>query len=268
MAGQRAPAVAFNAVDSALTGRSPLFTMADPSPDPDSPEDGRDTKPPVRTSGRRRRIDGRTVAISVCVALVVALAAAVVTSFVTDDSPSTAGKGADSTSQVSLTPVNPKAPKTLPGDPIEGLVGYPFRFSDFVGKPLLVNFFSSTCAPCVKEMPGFEQLHQQLGNQVTFVGIDVTDTKAAGRGLVARTGVTYKTGFDPQGNVLRDLDGQGLPTTVVIDAQGQVVDARTGALTPDALRALLDQHQLLPAAPVTVLQKPTTATAATPTTAQ
>lgn len=241
--------------------------MADPTPDADSPEEDQSFKPPVTTSRRRRRIDGRTVAICVCLALVVALAAAVVTSFVTNSSSSPAGKSADSAPQVSLTPVDPKAPKTPPTDPIEGLVGDSFRLSDFAGKPMVVNFFSTTCPPCVKEMPGFEQLHQQLGTRVTFVGIDVTDTKAAGRGLVNRTGVTYKTGFDPEGNLLRDLDGQGLPTTVVIDARGQVVDARTGALKPDALRALLDQHQLLPPAPVTVLQTPTPGPAATPTTA-
>ena len=227
--------------------------MADP---PSTPDDRSGSDDPVgdeagtpraKPPGRHRRLDNRTIAICVCIALVAALAAALVATFVADDSSSANGSVTDSgpVGLVDLKPVDPNAPATPPGDPIEGLVGDSFRLTDFAGTPTIVNFFSTTCAPCVKEMPGFEQLHQQLGDQVTFVGIDVTDTKAAGRGLVARTGVTYRTGFDPQGNVLRDLNGRGLPTTVVIDRQGQIVEARTGALQPDELRAILDSHQLL-----------------------
>ncbi len=225
--------------------------MPDPTSSSDDPRDEEPPATPAEPPGRHRRLDNRTIAICVCIALVAALAAALTASFVTDDSTSTGGN-TDSApvGEVSLTPIDPKAPVTPPGDPIEGLAGTGFRLTDFAGTPTVVNFFSTSCAPCVKEMPGLEQLHQQLGDQVAFVGIDVTDTKADGRGLVSRTGVTYQTGYDPQGNVLRALDGQGLPTTVVIDRQGRIVDARTGALQPDQLRAILDSHQLL-GAPVT-----------------
>ena len=247
--------------------------MADPEPPTDEPA-GDAAPPRVRPAGRHRRLDNRTIAICVCVALVAALAAGLVATFVSDRSSSSVAVSSDSgpVGKLSLTPLDRNAPTTLPNDPIEGLVGDPFRFADLTGTPLVVNFFSTSCAPCVKEMPGLEQVHQQLGDQVTFVGIDVTDTKAAGRGLVQRTGVTYRTGYDPQGNVLRDVNGQVLPTTLVVDRTGKVLDARTRALTPDQLMTLLIDHQLVSGASPPVPDPASTtapgpAPAATPTSA-
>ncbi len=195
--------------------------------------------------GGRRRLDNRTVAISICIALVAALVAALVVSVVRGGGGSSAtGTGTDSTGTLSLHAVDPKAPTSLPDGVVQGLSGSSFHLTDFAGKPLVLNFFSTTCAPCIREMPDLERLHQQLGEAVTFVGIDVTDTRADGEGLVRRTGVSYRTGYDPNGDVLRDLGGQALPTTVIVDPSGALVETHTGALTAAELQTLLAEHQL------------------------
>src|SRR5579885_785309 len=49
-------------------------------------------------------------------------------------------------------------------------------FADLRGTPVVVNFFSSTCVPCVAEMPALEAVNQSLGGAVHFVGIDPQDT--------------------------------------------------------------------------------------------
>src|SRR6187455_692609 len=41
------------------------------------------------------------------------------------------------------------------------------------GTPLVVNFFSKDCVPCITEMPALEQVHQTLGDQVEFLGLAV-----------------------------------------------------------------------------------------------
>ena len=106
------------------------------------------------------------------------------------------------------------------------------------GRPAVVNFFSTTCAPCVTEMPAFERVHRSRGD-VAFIGVDVQDQVAAGRKLIKRTGITYEALRDPPGDLLRNVGGVGLPTTVLIDAKGRVVATHTGALTERDLRSLI-----------------------------
>src|SRR4029079_4934462 len=51
------------------------------------------------------------------------------------------------------------------------------RLSELRGKPVVLNFWGSSCAPCLQEMPAFQQVHESLGDDVTIVGVDVADTQ-------------------------------------------------------------------------------------------
>lgn len=109
-------------------------------------------------------------------------------------------------------------------------------FADYRGTPLVVNFFASWCPPCLAEMPDFEAVHQDFAGEVAFVGLNMQDSAENGRSLVEQTGVTYDVGRDPDGILFQALGGIAMPTTVFVDADGQVVDVHSGALTAGALR--------------------------------
>ncbi len=111
------------------------------------------------------------------------------------------------------------------------------KLSAFRGTPVVLNFWATTCAPCIKEMPAIESVHQDLGDRVTFIGMDVRDSVSGGKEFVERTGVTYAIGRDASGDVFTSFDAVNLPTTVLIDAQGSVVATHTGALDAEALRS-------------------------------
>ena len=122
-------------------------------------------------------------------------------------------------------------------DKASAAVGYTYQnldgsrenFADHLGKPLVVNFFASWCAPCVREMPDIEAVHQRYGEKVGFLGLSVRDTVEQTRDLVAQTGVTYPTGRDPAGDLLAEIGGKAMPTTAFIDATGRLrlVQSRT-----------------------------------------
>jgi thiol-disulfide isomerase/thioredoxin len=118
------------------------------------------------------------------------------------------------------------------------------RLADYEGRPLVVNFWASWCPPCITEMPAFEQVHQQLGDEVTFLGLDVQDTLEDGRRFAERTGVTWDLGRDPDGTLVRRLGGVGMPTTVLIDADGVVREINTGELDAEELTSLIEDHIL------------------------
>lgn len=117
----------------------------------------------------------------------------------------------------------------------------PYRSSDLVGTPLVVNFWYSTCPPCRRELPDFAAVHDQIGDQVRFVGINPLDTADQAERFATRHGVTYETLYDRAGNLSEALAVTGFPTTVLVDADGTIAYQHTGALTADQLRqALVD----------------------------
>src|SRR5918996_687077 len=155
---------------------------------------------------------------AVVLATAVALAAALgVVALLDDDS-----DGAD----VVLSPLDGGPDRTL---------------GDLLGdKPIVLNFFAAWCQPCIAEMPDIEQVHQDLGDEVTILGLAYQDTDENVRGIVAQTGVTYPTFGDSGQDALTYFEGLAMPTTVFIDPDGTVVDVRSRALEEDDLRAALD----------------------------
>jgi len=130
--------------------------------------------------------------------------------------------------------------KAAPNPTFALLDGGSTSLSSYRGKPVVLNFWATTCAPCIKEMPAIESVHQALGDKVTFLGIDVRDSVSGGQEFVKRTGVTYTIGRDPSGDIFTSFDAINLPTTVLINAKGQVVASHMGALSARQLQSLID----------------------------
>lgn len=107
------------------------------------------------------------------------------------------------------------------------------------GQPVIVNFFASYCPPCIREMPALEAAYQAVGDQVTFLGLAMQDRPEEAQALVERTGVTYRIGQDPDGSVITALGGIVLPTTVLLDAEGDVVASHAGELSEEQLLGLI-----------------------------
>lgn len=104
------------------------------------------------------------------------------------------------------------------------------------GTPMVVNFWAHDCPPCIREMPALERVHQDAGGTVAFVGLAVQDREDEARRLADQTGVSYDLGFDASGQLITDLGGINLPTTVFVDADGTIVDAHAGEISEAELR--------------------------------
>ena len=106
------------------------------------------------------------------------------------------------------------------------------------GKPVLVNFFASWCAPCLAEHPLFTRLKEREG--ATIIGIAWKDKPEATRAWLARLGDPFaQVGFDQDGKLALDWGLSGVPETYLVDGQGIVRLHFRGPLTERDLAAIL-----------------------------
>jgi cytochrome c biogenesis protein CcmG/thiol:disulfide interchange protein DsbE len=130
----------------------------------------------------------------------------------------------------------------VPATPFTTFEGGNTSLAGYRGRPLVVNFWSSLCALCVKEMPDIERVHQHYGERVAIVGVAVADGENTARALARVTKVTYQLGLDPTGQVGRAFGLVNLPATILVDPSGTVVHtAPAQALTADQLTALIEE---------------------------
>ena len=128
----------------------------------------------------------------------------------------------------------------------EDVIGEEINFADLVGngKPVVLNFWAGLCPPCRQEMPGFQQVYDELGDQFILVGVDVgpfvgLGSHADAEEFLEEFGITYPTAFATTSSPIQDYRVLGMPTTVFITADGQIDDTHSGFLTEtDARRRI------------------------------
>lgn len=113
--------------------------------------------------------------------------------------------------------------------------------------PLVINLWQAFCGPCREEMPALQAFHEQYGAQVPVLGIDYNDVRPeAALELAEETGARYPSLADPGGE-LTGRDGfpviRGLPTFVLVDAEGRVATVRAGGVdSVEEVKAMVAEH--------------------------
>jgi len=118
--------------------------------------------------------------------------------------------------------------------------GESLPMASFQGRPLVINFWATWCAPCVEEMPlidAFFRENKEKSWQVLGLAIDQPSRV---RQFLTQFPVSYKIGLagltgTELGKSLGNEVG-GLPFTVVLDGQGRVIQRKVGKLTPDDIK--------------------------------
>ncbi len=111
------------------------------------------------------------------------------------------------------------------------------KLSQFVGHPVVLNFFASWCIPCKTELPEFAALSRKESGKVDFIGVDENDTRSAGSAILTQSGVDFPAAFDGGGQLASRFHLVGLPTTFFINSKGTVVDVVAGQITSSMLKA-------------------------------
>jgi cytochrome c biogenesis protein CcmG/thiol:disulfide interchange protein DsbE len=127
--------------------------------------------------------------------------------------------------------VGPLVGQPAPDFALADLGGNPVRLSDLRGRPVIVNFWASWCAPCVEEFPVLRAASHGSGRPPVVVGIVYRDTSEAARAFMSRMGATWPAAMDPGEQVARAYGIYGAPETFFIDANGIVRGRQLGQLS-------------------------------------
>jgi cytochrome c biogenesis protein CcmG/thiol:disulfide interchange protein DsbE len=117
-------------------------------------------------------------------------------------------------------------PMTVQADAIEG--------------PALINLWATWCGPCRAEMPAFQTVADSARGAVTILGINEGEDAAAATAFLDDVDVTFGQFLDPDGAIIDRLRVVGLPATIVLNADGDIVSVHSGALDEDGIRELVD----------------------------
>lgn len=112
--------------------------------------------------------------------------------------------------------------------------------SKYKGQPVVLNIWSSTCAPCAAEAPLLQAQWQKAHAQgVVFLGIDFQDARSNGLHFLQQYGITYPNVLDATGSVAINYGVTGTPETFFINRQGIIVAHTIGELTAQSMQSNL-----------------------------
>jgi thiol-disulfide isomerase/thioredoxin len=138
---------------------------------------------------------------------------------------------------------------TMPVLPSSTLDGRRLSAAEYGGRAVVVNFWATTCGPCRREQPLLADVSRTSGRDAFFIGVDYQDDDAAARRWLERYDVPYVNVADPDGSIASRFGVTvGLPTTVIVDARGQLRFQVLGEIDRETLEDLLDRVGAAPAA--------------------
>jgi thiol-disulfide isomerase/thioredoxin len=111
---------------------------------------------------------------------------------------------------------------------------------DFAGKVVLLNLWATWCAPCREEMPALDRLQKELGSdkfQVVALAVDKAGLDGARKFLTENKIEGLELYADPTARVGTELKAIGMPTSILIDAQGREIGRLIGPAAWDSPEA-------------------------------
>jgi thiol-disulfide isomerase/thioredoxin len=150
-------------------------------------------------------------------------------------------------SLVSATPGEVPVGGIVRDTPMQGLTGHSLLLSEYRGKPLIINVWASYCPPCLAEMGSLERLWQRYGDQLNVIGISIDDYPDRAKAFLAKAKTTFPHYIDHKLNLENMLGANSIPLTLLIDAQGRVLQKIRGARewdSPDAVKAIGQTYKI------------------------
>jgi len=123
--------------------------------------------------------------------------------------------------------------------------GKKVSLSDYIGKPVVVNFWATWCGPCKMELPAFDKLCKEYDGQVSFMMVNLTDgyqeTVDGVKQFVSENEYTFPVFFDTEYSASNSYQIYSIPETIFVDKEGNLVKSQIGAMSEEVLRKYIEE---------------------------
>lgn len=165
-----------------------------------------------------------------------------------DETTQDTAEGTDTEGQDAAAPS--VTPIPVPNFILSDASGEELSFSNFQGKPTVVNFWTPWCPYCKDEMPYFQAAYDTYKDQLNVVMLDVPDSRNTAQDaidMITEAGYTFPLYLDHEQNAILTFGVYSFPQTLFFDKNGDFVGKISGAVPDqDLLFQLLDRLIALP----------------------
>ena len=116
--------------------------------------------------------------------------------------------------------------------------GNEVNLSDYMGTPVVINFWASWCPPCKAELPDFDKACAEF-DDVVFLMVNLTDgkreTKAIVDEFISENGYKFPVYYDTEYSAAYAYNVSSIPATYFIDADGNIAESHIGMINYDTL---------------------------------
>ena len=131
-----------------------------------------------------------------------------------------------------------------PSFELTGIDGEKISSEDFEGKVVLVNFWATWCGPCRQEIPDFIEAYEEMKKKgLVIIGLAVADSEKRVKSYVERNKINYPIAMATDDVVRAFSPGEFIPTTIVLDSEGNIIDKHVGTLDKTAIARYLKEFK-------------------------
>ena len=115
---------------------------------------------------------------------------------------------------------------------------------DYIGKPIVVNFWATWCGPCRTELPAFNKIYKEYSDKIEFLMVNLTDgyddTEDEVKKFVKDNEYEFPVYFDIKYSATDAYKISSIPKTIFIDVNGNIVYSKLGAMSEETIRKYIE----------------------------
>jgi peroxiredoxin len=134
----------------------------------------------------------------------------------------------------------PSVGNPAPDFELQNIEGETVKLSNLRGKIVGINFWATWCAPCVYEMPMFQEMYEEFSSDLEFLAINNQESEDVVLPFIEKMGLTYEVLYDPDAQTALNFQVIGFPTTYFVDREGIIRAVHVGVMNKDQFLGYMD----------------------------